>query len=137
MPWLGADNPWLWWLVAVSVIGFFGSIIGAGVMLVLIPADYFVQPDHSWRSRTPVQWVWFVVKNALGVILLIAGILMLFLPGQGVLTILVGVMLIDFPGKRRLETKLIRRPGVLKTINGLRAKFGKAPLVFEEEKAQQ
>lgn len=136
MPWLDADSPWLWWLVAGSVIGFVGSILGAGVTLVLIPPDYFGRPDHS-RSRSPLQWAWFVVKNALGLVLLIAGILMLFLPGQGVLTILVAVMLLNFPGKRKLETKLIRRPRVLNTINRLRAKFGKPPLDFEEEKSQQ
>src|SRR5688572_16931861 len=124
MPWLQADSPWLWWLVGLSIVGFFGSIVGAGVALVLLPADYFVRPDPS-RSRSPLQWVWFVVKNVLGVALLIAGILMLFLPGQGVLTVLVGVMLINFPGKRKLEAKLVHRPGVLKTINGVRAKFGK------------
>ena len=136
MPWLSGDNPWIWWFVALSVIGFVGSIVGAGVTLVLLPADYFGRAEHS-RSRSTLQWAWFIAKNALGAVLLVAGILMLFLPGQGVLTILVGVMLINFPGKRKLEMKLIRRPGVLKTINGLRAKFGKAPLVFEEEKAQQ
>ena len=136
MPWLQADSPWLWWLVAVSVIGFVGSIIGAGVALVLLPADYFVRVERS-HSRSALQWVWFVVKNVLGVALLIAGILMLFLPGQGVLTILVGVMLINFPGKRKLEMKLIRRPGVLKTINRLRAKFGRPALVFEEENQRE
>src|SRR5687767_9177939 len=125
MPWLSGDNPWVWWVVGLSVVGFFGSILGAGIMLVLMPADYFVRAEHS-HSRSTLQWALFIAKNALGVVLLVAGILMLFLPGQGVLTILVGVMLINFPGKRKLEMKLIRRPGVLKTINGLRAKFGKA-----------
>ena len=33
--------------------------------------------------------------------LVIAGIAMLFLPGQGLLTLVVGLMLVDFPGKRR------------------------------------
>ena len=136
MPWLSADNPWLWWLAGLSIVGFVGSIIGAGAALVLIPADYFVRNDESGPSRSPLQWVWFIAKNILGVVLLIAGILMLFLPGQGVLTILVGVMLINFPGKRKLETRLIRRPRVLETINRLRAKFCKPPLSFEEEKQQ-
>jgi len=51
-------------------------------------------------------------------------------PGQGILTILIGVMLLNFPGKRRLERWLVSRPRVLPVINGLRARFGKPPLLL-------
>jgi hypothetical protein len=52
-------------------------------------------------------------------------------PGQGILTILLGIMLLDFPGKRECEYKLVSRPKVLRTINLLRQKFGKPPLVLK------
>jgi hypothetical protein len=54
-------------------------------------------------------------------------------PGQGVLTILLGVMLLDFPGKRNLETRLVRQPRVFRSINALRARFDKPPLILDEE----
>ena len=47
----------------------------------------------------------------------------------GVLTMLIGLMLVDFPGKRRLEQRLVARPGVLETMNRVRAWLGRPPLV--------
>jgi hypothetical protein len=41
---------------------------------------------------------------------------------------LVGVLLVDFPRRRRLEQALLRRPGVLPSLNRLRARFGRPPL---------
>ena len=72
-------------------------------------------------------------KNALGILLVAVGILLSIpgVPGQGLLTILLGIMLLNFPGKRRLEQKLLSRPGVLKTINRLRLKFDKPPLIVD------
>jgi hypothetical protein len=40
-------------------------------------------------------------------------------------------MLLDFPGKRRFEHKLVSRPRVLQTINQLRRKFDKPPLILD------
>jgi len=55
---------------------------------------------------------------------------MLVLPGQGLLTMLVGFMLMSFPGKRKLAASLIRRTSMLPSVNRLRARFGKEPLVL-------
>ena len=71
-----------------------------------------------------------IVKNVVGAIFLFAGFLMLFLPGQGVLTMLIGLSLIEFPGKRRVEAKIVGQSTVLSTINAMRAKFGKPPLII-------
>ena len=72
-----------------------------------------------------------ILKNVAGAIALTAGFLMLLTPGQGVLTILVGVILCDFPGKRTLERKLIARPLVLSTINRIRRRHKRPPIVLE------
>ena len=77
--------------------------------------------------------VGLVLKNLLGVLLLFAGFLMLFLPGQGILTMLIGVSLTDFPGKRTLERKLVGQPAVLRTINKLREKFNRPPLTVDAD----
>jgi len=53
---------------------------------------------------------------------------MIVTPGQGLLTILIGVTLLDFKGKHELERKLVRQPSVLRAVNWLRAKAGRAPL---------
>jgi hypothetical protein len=54
---------------------------------------------------------------------------MLFLPGQGLLTMITGLLLIDYPGKFRLERKIVNTPAVLKSLNWLRAKAKKPPLI--------
>jgi hypothetical protein len=71
-----------------------------------------------------------VVKNVVGVVFLLAGFAMLFLPGQGVLTMLIGVSLMDFPRKRELEAKMVGQPTLLGIINAMRHKYGKPPLTL-------
>ena len=108
------------------------SVVMLPVILVRMPADYFVREESSptlWRQRHPVMW-WTlrVLKNICGLLLLLAGAVMLVTPGQGILTILIGVGLIDLPGKRRFELWLVGRPRVLATINWLRQKHGQPPM---------
>jgi hypothetical protein len=54
---------------------------------------------------------------------------MLILPGQGLFTIIIGLMLSNYPGKYALEKKLISTPSILKSINWLRKKSNKPPLI--------
>jgi hypothetical protein len=71
-----------------------------------------------------------VVKNVVGVVFLLAGFAMLFLPGQGLLTMLIGISLMDFPGKRAIEAKMVGQPTLLSVINNMRRKFDKPPLTL-------
>jgi hypothetical protein len=128
------------WAVALLVVTFLGSIVVVAVLLVRMPATYFLDdgPRVGWGGRHPVlRWAALIVKNLVGVVLVAVGVLMLVTPGQGVLTILMGVMLLDFPGKRRLERKLIGRPKVLRAVNRLRARFGRPPVVLEPAQGQE
>ncbi len=121
------------WLAILSVVGFVGSLLAIPWILLRLPADYFdVRVPRTFLAHTkPVlRSVAFVLKNIAGFILLLAGIAMLVLPGQGVLTILMGISLMDFPKKRLLEAKLIGQPLVFSGINRLRARFGKPPLTL-------
>ena len=105
-------------------------------IMVKIPPHYF-RRDHApefLTGRHPaIRMLGFVVKNVLGILLVILGILMSIpgVPGQGILTILLGIMLLDFPGRRSLELKLVSQPRVLKAINKLRHRFGKPELVLD------
>ncbi len=105
-------------------------------ILVKLPADHFSK-DHRtsfWSDRHPaIRASGAIGKNILGVLLVVIGVLLSIpgVPGQGLLTILLGIMLLDFPGKRRLEQKLLSRPQILKTINRLRARFGKQALKID------
>jgi hypothetical protein len=109
--------------VALAVL----SLLALPFLLTRIPADYFYGPRHA-APAGGARWVGRLLKNVLGGALLLAGIAMLVLPGQGILTILAAFVFLDFPGKRRLEQRLIARPRVLKAINHLRARTGHPPL---------
>lgn len=122
-------------LFVLSIVGFVGSLIAIPFVLIRLPPQYFDEryPRTWMQERHPVlRWIGLVLKNVVGVVFLLAGIAMLFLPGQGVLTMLIGISLMDFPGKRHLESKLIGLPAVLKTINKLRHKFGRPPLTMAD-----
>ena len=72
-------------------------------------------------------------KNLLGGLLVLSGIAMLVLPGQGLLTIAMGLLLMDFPGKHRLERRIVRTRPVLRSINWLRRKAHKNPLKIDDQ----
>jgi hypothetical protein len=121
-------------LFALSIVGFVVSLIAIPFILVRLPANYFdEQHPRLWmENHHPLLRVaGHVMKNLAGVIFFLAGIAMLFLPGQGILTMLIGISLLDFPGKRPLERKLVGQPTVLRTINKLRERFGKPPLTVK------
>ncbi len=120
-------------LTVLSLGVFVGSLLAIPFILVRLPADFFdTRVPRRWMEHHhPVLRVLgHAVKNVLGTIFLFVGFLMLFLPGQGILTMLIGVTMVDFPGKRRLEARMIGQPAVLATINNLRQKFGKPPLII-------
>ncbi len=120
-------------LTITSVIGFIGSLIAIPLILVRLPSDYFDTrvPRHWMKDHHPVlRVIGLVAKNVIGVVFLVAGLAMLFLPGQGILTMLIGLSLMDFPGKQRLEAKLVGQPTVLSAINAMRKKFDKPPLML-------
>ena len=127
--WITDNEALLFWLGIGSVASLVLIGLLLPVMIVRLPADYFVRerPRHPHRSRG--NWFWHVGKNVLGGIFVLAGIAMLLLPGQGVLTILIGTLLMDFPGKIRFERWLLTRPGVLKVVNRMRQKRGHEPLL--------
>lgn len=120
------------WIALLSGATFVGSLIAIPLILIALPADYFALDLEQRRKRPPehpvLRIVRRIVKNVLGALFLMAGLAMLFTPGQGVLTILVGVILLDLPGKRRLERSLVGRPRVLRAINALRARAKRPPL---------
>ncbi len=120
-------------LTIFSVVTFVASLIGVPYFLSRLPADYFSAREREALGlpegpRPRAHTVLRILRNLLGFILILLGIVMLVLPGQALLTILIGVLLMDFPGKRRFERWLVARPQVLKTLNALRRRAGKPPI---------
>jgi hypothetical protein len=121
--------PWVFWLSGVT---FVGSLVVLPIVIIRMPADYFVQsrpaPD-SWRARHPaIRFAVRLVKNLFGVVFLLAGLIMLVTPGQGLVSLLVGLSLLDIPGKRAWERRFVSYPQVHRVLNAIRAKAGQPPL---------
>ena len=96
----------------------------------LIPEDYFINKRVSKiRSINPLLWyIFLIIKNIIGYSLILGGIMMLVLPGQGIFTIIIGLMLSNYPGKYSIERRFIAIPSILKSINWLRRKSNKPPI---------
>lgn len=125
-------------LVAIGLflLSLLVSFVAIVLVIVKIPENYFSpQYRQDFMSDSPfwVRWGALILKNLLGVFLIILGVLLSLpgVPGQGLLTILLGLIMLDIPGKRPLEAKIVARPGICSAINNLRAKFGKPPLILD------
>jgi len=124
---LGELGPWI---TAVSlvfvVITFVAAVFGLPVVLAKLPADYFVAPQvpGSLRSR--------VIRNLVGWPLLLIGLILIPLPGQGLLTVLAGLVLADVPGKRRMALFLLRQGPIGRAVDLMRDRHGVGPLQIPE-----
>lgn len=136
LDWVAAHD----WLLAtaavVSLVTFVGTLITVPILIARMRPDYFVRTEHApqgFLARHPVvRFLGRLSKNILGLVLLVMGIIMLFMPGQGVLTALIGISLIDFPGKRRLEIRLARQRHVQRSIAWIRRRAKRPPLLLPE-----
>jgi hypothetical protein len=86
-------------------------------------------PDPCYKKQYAVIClIGLVLKNLFGIIFVLAGLAMLFLPGQGFITILIGIMMLNFPGKLAMERRIVQQPTVLRAINWIRAKANRPVL---------
>jgi hypothetical protein len=128
MDWIRTAEKELWWLAPLSLFTFLVSLLLVPFLAVRIPQDYFAhqeRPATLWRFRHPlVRFLFLAVKNLAGVFLVLIGLAMLVLPGQGLLTIVLGIMLLDIRGKYRVERWLVGKRPVLRSLNWLRRRAG-------------
>ncbi|MBN1394780.1 MAG: hypothetical protein JW959_07140 [Pirellulales bacterium] len=130
--WIRGHNVILWWLFSVSLLMLIASLVAVPWLVVRIPSDYFHKRRHivdRWEQSRPwLRYVLLALKNAFGLVLVLAGVAMLVLPGQGILTVFAGMMLLDFPGKLSLERWLAKKRTVRLTIDWMRSRAGRPPL---------
>jgi hypothetical protein len=99
VPWLYGHKAVLWWLGALSVVTFVGTLVALPLVVARLPPDYFThapRPGHRHHAQSSGSRVlWRLGKK---------------------------LMLLDFPGKRRLERRLVQQPSVWRALNWMRAK---------------
>ena len=143
MEWLQTTWDWvkeretlLTWVGVLSALTLVVSVVAVPIVVRRMPSDYFLENSVKAdliREQHPLLRVFFhLLKNLVGGILVIGGILLLLTPGQGILTIMIGLMLMDFPGKRALEIRLVSMRPLNRAINWMRRRGGKPPLELPE-----
>lgn len=122
------------WLGLFSLATFLISLLAIPLLIARLSADYFLTHEklvHERHKRHPaIALAILIIRNSLGAILLLAGIAMLILPGQGLLTIIIAISLIDVPGKQKMLNQIIRRHSIQQALNWIRHKTGHEPFRF-------
>ena len=132
--WSSMNSDLIFLLGSLSIFILIISVFMMVLIISFLPEDYFKSENRNLissvqNSRYPLlKLLVLITKNFFGVLLLLSGILMLVLPGQGILTIITGLVFMDYPGKYKFERKLLRQKGVINSINWIRSRLSKPPL---------
>lgn len=132
--WSSMNSDLLFLLGSLSIFILIISVFMMVLIISFLPEDYFKSENRNLissvqNSRYPLlKLLILITKNFFGVLLLLSGILMLVLPGQGILTIITGLVFMDYPGKYKFERKLLRQKGVINSINWIRSRLSKPSL---------
>ncbi len=121
----------------ISFFFFIASLLIVPWIISRLQVDYFLQLHKHNNKREDEHPLAFILlrllRYLLGTILLSAGILMLFLPGQGLLTIIFGLSLLDFPGKQKAIDWLLKKKFLQTALNWIREKENKEPFLFVQD----
>ena len=132
--WSSMNSDLLFLLGSLSIFILIISVFMMVLIISFLPEDYFKSENRNLissvqNSRYPLlKLLVLITKNFFGILLLLSGILLLVLPGQGILTIITGLVFIDYPGKYKFERKLLRQKGVINSINWIRSRLSKPSL---------
>ena len=132
--WSSMNSDLIFLLGSLSIFILIISVFMMVLIISFLPEDYFKSENRNLissvqNSRYPLlKLLVLITKNFFGVLLLLSGILMLVLPGQGILTIITGLVFMDYPGKYKFERKLLRQKGVINSINWIRSRLSKPSL---------
>ncbi len=132
--WSSMNSDLLFLLGSLSIFILIISVFMMMLIISFLPEDYFKSENRNLissvqNSRYPLlKLLVLITKNFFGILLLLSGILMLVLPGQGILTIITGLVFMDYPGKYKFERKLLRQKGVINSINWIRSRLSKPSL---------
>ena len=110
-------------LAVISVAMFVGSLLAVPFLIARAPRDFFATEEQPTTRHPALK----LLKNLAGGVLVLAGVAMLLLPGQGILTLIVGLALVDIPGKHALLVRMAKRPGAMRALNYVRKRAGREP----------
>ncbi len=117
-------------LSALSLLTLLISLLALPWLVSKLPVDFF-RTYAAPKPETVAARLRHYCRNFAATLLLIAGIAMLVMPGQGLLCIFLALALGDLPGKHRMMQALIAMPALENLLNWIREKRGKPPFEFD------
>lgn len=125
--------PWLPLLTISGVLMAIASAVALPWILIQLPEDYFVTAEKRNPDRSPIGWVIWLLRNSLAMVLFVIGLMMLVLPGQGLLMILISLGVSTLYHKYSLERAIMRRKTVFDTVNWIRHRFDRRPMIHPDD----
>lgn len=107
---------------SIAVLYLFAIGLIASVALTL--SRNVLNEQDAPRPKTLAGYGWLWLRRIIGSLLMIAGVILLVLPGPGLVTILCGMIFGDFQFFKELERRLLTTGGTLAFINRIRGFFG-------------
>jgi hypothetical protein len=101
-----------------SVVVAVASIASVPHFVARLPRDFLVRPDVS-RSFAST-----IVRGLVGAVLVVTGVALLVLPGPGIVTLIAGLILLPIPGRHRAVCWLATRPAVRHALDRMRRRRG-------------
>lgn len=118
-------------IAAIVLLSFGLTSVIAICVVVRLPADFLRIASRQPGRRSVREWSAFVLKNLLGLFLIVAGAVLALpgMPGQGLLMIAVGLMVSDLPGREPWLRRMLEKRSIRVPLNRLRRLFSRAPLL--------
>ncbi|PHS40383.1 MAG: hypothetical protein COB07_04610 [Sulfurovum sp.] len=118
-------------LIKITILLSLITIVFSAGLLYFLPSDYFIKSQKDYIDN-PIRYpkLFKVIKNIrniLGYLLIVIGVIMLIFPGEGILTILVGLIVLN---KIDLLLKLLSFRSVQKSLNFIRQKMGRSAFLY-------
>lgn len=121
-------------IISLTTIASIAYFIVISYIITQMDKRYFIRNKTYVEDPAQPSGPAYVIKSIkiiVGVFLLVCGVLMLVLPGQGLITMLIGLSLLPFPGKNKMEQNLLARKSVRSSLNWIRNKANKDPFIFD------
>lgn len=111
------------WLGSLSALAFVASLLLIPYCINRLPTDYFSNETyHKTYSALSHPF-----RNFFGILVILIGIAMLVLPGQGLICIALGIFLMRFPQKYAIMRRIVLRPYILNSLNWIRTRGARQP----------
>ncbi|MBX2879801.1 MAG: hypothetical protein KTR32_07710 [Granulosicoccus sp.] len=126
----------LTYIAGISMLLLIVSIIATPWIISRLPTDYLLQsPRRLIETANPVLLFFGLLRNIMAAVLLVMGLIMLITPGPGLVMLLLAIGLARVPGKHRLLQRLASRESVFHSLNRMRRRYKKPPLIHPDAAA--